>query len=324
LNLAEALDPEVLRNKLRNIISKDPVCADLFPLTGNLDRAKFSRGRLLCKVAFDNNLDLEQAQNAAVGLELVHLATLVHDDVIDDSDLRRDKASLRSVKGDRAAILFGDFLFSAAIKQIQTTQNQNCATTFTERVYDTCRGESIQDLMLTWEDSKPNLSLLIEAARGKTGALFSFCTEAPLWFGDYSDEQRSKARECGFLGGLAFQLADDLLDIAGSTEDLGKPAGNDLIKNTMTTPLFFVMEEQNLNWNQLRDQYSSNTQALREDFFNGKAHQKLLNLIEDTKNKLNTLGQELEHSAVTIQGSLDLFWSRYVESRMLSLRDNRS
>jgi heptaprenyl diphosphate synthase len=324
LNLAEALDPDVLRSKLRDIISKDPICADLFPLTGNLDRAKFSRGRLLCKVAFDNGLNSEQAQDAAVGLELVHLATLVHDDVIDDSDLRRDKASLRSVKGDRGAILFGDFLFSAAIKQIQITQSQDCATAFTERVYDTCRGESIQDLMLTWEDSSPNLSLLIEAARGKTGALFSFCTEAPLWFGSYSSDQRAKARECGFLGGLAFQLADDLLDIAGSSQDLGKPAGNDLVKNTMTTPLFFLMEEQNLNWKQLRDKYGSNTTALKDDFFKSTAHQRLLSLINDTKSELEKLGHELEQSGVTIQSSLDLFWSRYVESRMLSLRDNRS
>ena len=324
MNLTEALNPEVLRSKLRHIISKDPICADLFPLTGNLDRAKFSRGRLLCKIAFDNGLNLEQAQEAAVGLELVHLATLVHDDVIDDSDLRRDKASLRSVKGDRAAILFGDFLFSAAIKQIQSTQSQDCATTFTERVYDTCRGESIQDLMLTWEDSKPNLPLLIEAARGKTGALFSFCTEAPLWSGNYSPEQRAKARECGFLGGLAFQLADDLLDIAGSSKDLGKPAGNDLVKNTMTTPLFLVMQEQKLTWQQLRDKYCSNTSALRDDFFQGEAHQQLLTLIEKTKLQLQQLGNELERSGVTIQESLELFWSRYVQSRMLSLKDNRS
>lgn len=324
MNLAEALDPNNLRDKLRSLIAKDPIVAELFPLTGNLDRAKFSRGRLLCKIAFDNGLNLESAQEAAVGLELVHLATLIHDDVIDDSDLRRDKASLRSVKSDRAAILFGDFLFSAAIRQIQKTQNQGCANTFTERVYDTCRGESIQDLMLTWEDSKPNENLLIQAARGKTGALFSFCMEAPLWNDSFDETTRQKARECGFLGGLAFQLADDLLDIAGSTEDLGKPAGNDLVKNTMTTPLFFLMEEKNMTWQELRETYCQNTKQLRADFFSGNSVQRLRQLIKDTQTNFRQLGTELEQSGVKIQESLDIFWERYVSGRMDSLKDDRN
>lgn len=319
----DPLDAGVLREQLREIIARDPIASSLFPLTGNLERAKFSRGRLLCKIAHDNGADLQMARQAAVGLELVHLATLIHDDVIDDSDLRRDKASLRSVKGDRAAILFGDFLFSAAIHQIQSSQSQNCATTFTQRVYDTCRGESIQDLMLTWEDSKPSQDLLIEAARGKTGALFSFCTEAPLWMMEASDEQRLQAREVGFLGGLAFQLADDLLDIAGSTTDLGKPAGNDLIKNTMTTPLFFLMKDKGMSWQQLRENYSQNTQQLKDDFFSGPAHQDLLSLISHTEREFFNLGNKLEETGIAIRASLQIFWQRYVQSRMDSLKDNR-
>ena len=313
--------PQVLREKLSRILKGDPVLADIFPLTGNLERAKFSRGRLLCKMASDNGASLDLAVEAAVGLELVHLATLIHDDVIDDADLRRDRASFRSIKGDRAAILFGDYLFSAAIHQIQVTQNSGCAQIFTERVFDTCRGESIQDLTLTWEDSRPSLDLLKEAARGKTGALFAFCTEASLWMIDANEQQKKAARECGFLCGLAFQWADDLLDIAGSTTDLGKPAGNDLLKNTMTTPLFLLMQEKNMTWQQLREVYSSKTSLLVSDFFNGPAYIQFLGLIDQVQQQLMQLGSILEQSGIKIQDTLNLFWSKYVQSRMDSLKD---
>ena len=315
--------PQVLRERLSRILCSDPLLADIFPLTGKLERAKFSRGRLLCKMASDNGAELETAIEAALGLELVHLATLIHDDVIDDADLRRDSASFRSVKGDRAAILFGDYLFSAAIRQIQATQNSGCAKIFTERVFDTCRGESIQDLSLTWEDSRPSLKLLTEAARGKTGALFSYCTEAPLWMIESSEQQKLAARECGFLCGLAFQWADDLLDIAGSTTDLGKPAGNDLLKNTMTTPLFLLMQDKKLSWNAFRNAYSQQTHQLVKDFFDGPAHSQLLTMIDQVHCQLNHLGATLENSGIVIQGTLDLFWNKYVQARMDSRVDAR-
>jgi geranylgeranyl pyrophosphate synthase len=315
--------PQILREKLRHILQSDPVLGDIFPLTGNLERAKFSRGRLLYKMACDNQADLNCATEAAVGLELVHLATLIHDDVIDDADLRRDRASFRSIKGDRAAILFGDYLFSAAIRQIQATQKAGCAQIFTDRVFDTCRGESIQDLSLTWDESTPSVSLLQEAARGKTGALFAFCTESVLWMIESSEQQKREARECGFLCGLAFQLADDLLDIAGSTTDLGKPSGNDLIKNTMTMPLFLFMQAQGMNWSELRTHYGQNTAQLVEDYFASPANAQLQNMIQSLQRELFGLGDSLEKSGIKIQDTLSLFWAKYVQSRIDSLKDAR-
>jgi len=293
-------------------------------MLGDLQRAKFSRGRMLLKIASDNGVDLAAAEEAAVGLELVHLATLIHDDVIDDADLRRDRANLRSQKGDRAAILCGDFLFSASIRQIQRTQPEASAKIFTEQVEDTCRGESIQDLMLTWSDSSPSLGLLEQAARGKTGALFSYCTQAPLAL-DYMrfQEQMPLAKECGYLCGLGFQLADDLLDIAGTQGDLGKPAGNDLVKNTMTTPLFLMMEELDLDWSGLRLRYVDDREKLGADFKASKAKSRLEAQLDEVRSQLFSQGENLESQGVVILESLQIFWSRYVEGRMVTLTDSR-
>jgi geranylgeranyl pyrophosphate synthase len=313
--------PQILRDRLAVILTAEPALAAAFSNLGDLERAKFSRAKLLCKIARDNGADAQLATEASIGLELVHLATLIHDDVIDDADLRRDKKNLRSVKGDRCAILFGDYLFASAIKQVQNSQSSGLASAFIDRIVDTCRGESIQDLSLTWEDSTPTEALLTEAARGKTGALFAFCCEAPLWMNHENEELIQKARECGFLCGLAFQLADDLLDMAGSTDDLGKPAGNDLIKNTMTTPLFYFMEAKSLNWEELRANYATNTDQLKKDFFSSSAYPKLLERITQIKSDLKILGDELEQSNININETLSLFWSRYVQSRMTELKD---
>ncbi len=312
---------DTLRNRLAKTLQAEPALNVAFQSLGDLNRAKFSRARLLRKMAEDNGADLELATEAALGLELVHLATLVHDDVIDDADLRRDSQNLRSLRGDRCAILFGDYLFAKAIQQVQNSQSSELAAAFISRIVETCKGESIQDLSLTWEDSSPSEDLLTEAARGKTGALFAFCCEAPLWTLNCSRSTIDKARECGFLCGLAFQLADDILDIAGSTDDLGKPAGNDLLKNTMTLPLFFLMEAQGKDWKQLRETYKKDTARLKEDFFSSPAYPKLMKRIDLTHKQLFDLGLELEKEGIAIRPTLDIFWTRYVKKRIDQLKD---
>lgn len=313
---------DLLRHKLKGLLGKDELLARILPLAGNLDRAKFSRGRLLLKIVEDNGGDREQAIQAALGIEMVHLATLVHDDVIDDADKRRDKASFRSTKGDRGAILFGDYLFSSAIHQIQSTQNQKCAELFTRRVYDTCRGEAIQDLLLTSEDFLPKLEHLHEVAIGKTGALFAFCTEAPGHIGiSTSNETLSSMGEIGLLSGLAYQLADDLLDIAGSEENLGKPAGNDLIKNCMTTPLFLMMKELNYSWIELRNHFLENTEELKNQFLESRSFLNLKASLIDLEKQVDHHVKICEASGVKIEKVATYFWQHFVHRRMSYFKD---
>ena len=261
---------DIIRQRLTGILTEDKLLSKVFSFTGDLGKAKFSRAKLLMKNATDNNVDPDLALEAALGIEMVHLATLIHDDVIDDSNMRRSEESFRSAKGDKGAVLYGDYLFSSAVQQIQMTQNEGCSKVFVECINKTCRGEAIQDLLLTSEGFSPDLQIMHEVARGKTGALFSFCTEAPAWISkSTSNNVRSALKEIGFLLGLGYQLADDILDITGVEENLGKPAGNDLIQNCMTTPLFMMMKESQLSWKTFREKYMSRGHGLKTDFLDG-------------------------------------------------------
>ena len=315
-------ETEVIRQRLTEILTRDEYLSRVFPFTGDLSKAKFSRAKLLLKNASDNGVDLNLALEAALGIEMVHLATLIHDDVIDDSNLRRNEQSFRSVKGDKGAVLYGDYLFSSSVNQIQTTQNQGCSRVFVECINTTCRGEAIQDLLLTETDYQPTLELMHEVARGKTGALFSFCTEAPAWIANgISESVKNALKEIGYLLGLGYQLADDVLDIAGVEENLGKPAGNDLMQNCMTTPLFVMMNHQNLSWNELREKYVENCSLLQDDFLNGESFVEIKDQIGNIKNKLDNLVQLCNNENWEIGGIVSLFWSLYVKKRMDLLLD---
>jgi geranylgeranyl pyrophosphate synthase len=194
-----AADTTVIRQKLTQLLTQDSYLSRVFPSTGNIERAKLSRARLLLKNAKDNNVDLSTAIEAAVAIEVVHLATLVHDDVIDDSPMRRNSASFKASHGNKSAVLYGDYLFSLAVNHVQTTQNGACASVFTECIHDTCRGEAIQDLMLSSPDFSPRTEDLFAVARGKTGALFAFCTQAPaLIRADTPEVLQAALKEIGY------------------------------------------------------------------------------------------------------------------------------
>lgn len=316
---------ETVRSKLKALLTRDPLLKRVFSSTGDLDRAKLSRARLLLKNATDNGVDLDLAIEAAVGIELVHLATLIHDDVIDDSELRRNEQSFRSAKGDKSAVLYGDYLFSAAVAQIQNTQEAGCAKVFVESIHQTCRGEALQDLLLTSEGFDPELENLFDVSRGKTGALFSFCTEAPAWMNvKVKDEIKNHLREIGYLLGLGYQLADDVLDIAGVEANLGKPAGNDLQKNTMTTPLYLMMKSQNKNWKEFREYYFGNGEKLKSEFLNSAQHEKLLSLIDEAEQKVNALVQACANEGWEINEIVQFFWNLYIKKRLELLKDIES
>lgn len=311
-----------LRARFKAFFEKDRLMASILPMAGKLEKAKFSRGRLLMKVAKENQIDIETASEAALGIEMVHMATLVHDDIIDDAEMRRGESSFRSKVGDKAAILFGDYLFSTAIDQIQQSQTEGCSKLFTKRVHDTCRGESIQDLLLVSAESDLSLDLLHEVARGKTGALFAFCTEAPLWMNrEFSMVVKKAAREIGFLSGLAYQLADDILDITGEENNLGKPVCNDLLKNCMTTPLYLLMSELKLNWQTLRSRFFNKTDEFSKMFIDSESFHKVKFQIDDIREKILENLDIVEREGVVLREIIDEFWKHYVFKRMELMKD---
>lgn len=317
-----AAETEIIRQKLTQLLTQDPYLLRVFPSAGNIERAKLSRARLLLKNAKDNNVDLSLAIEAAIAIEVIHLATLIHDDVIDDSPMRRNTASFKASHGNKSAVLYGDYLFSLGVNHVQATQNAACASVFTECIHDTCRGEAIQDLVLSDPQFSPKIEDLYGVARGKTGALFAFCTQAPaLIRADTPAALQAALKEIGYLLGLAYQLADDVLDLAGTQENLGKPACNDLRENCMTTPLFRLMQELSMDWEQLRVRYLNNENELSDYFLQSASYKSLKAEIDAVKNELDSLVAVCRSNDWEIQEIVAYFWGEYVQNRLYSLKD---
>jgi geranylgeranyl pyrophosphate synthase len=169
---------------------------------------------------------------AGVAVELVHLATLVHDDLIDGAELRRGRRSVWAAHGAPAACASGDYLFARAFAELAGTGDARLVQVLADSCLALVRGEAMQRRQTKQADTTPDE--VIERLTLKTGKLF----EAACLFGG--------AEGLGPFGlklGIAFQIADDILDCSGQTQETGKIAGTDLREGTPTLPLLYAAEE---------------------------------------------------------------------------------
>jgi geranylgeranyl pyrophosphate synthase len=181
-------------------------------------------------VFFATPRDESPSVAAGVAVELVHMATLVHDDLIDRAHFRRGKAAAWSVYGADAARATGDYLFARAFAELTATGDAEAVASLADATLRLARGEALQRSQ-THDPSTP-VEAYIERCALKTGALF----EAACKLGGGSGEY-------GVALGVAFQIADDVLDCAGSTIETGTIAGTDLRDGTPTLPLLLAAAE---------------------------------------------------------------------------------
>ncbi len=167
---------------------------------------------------------------AGVAVELVHMATLVHDDLIDRAHFRRGKAAAWSVYGADAARATGDYLFARAFAELSATGDVEAVQTLADATLALARGEALQRTQAN--DPATTVAAYLERCALKTGALF----EAACRLGGGSGEY-------GIALGVAFQIADDVLDCSGATIETGKIAGTDLRDGTPTLPLLLAAQE---------------------------------------------------------------------------------
>lgn len=193
---------------------------------------------LLAGKVFDYNLDLLVPMAASV--EMLHTASLVHDDTLDGALLRRGNPTLNKLWNGNIAILFGDYLFAASAEMVSRTSNVRVMRLFAQTLMVICSGELSQHFRSpAWRLSRDEYYQRISR---KTASLFSMATESGAVLGGAGEEQVQALQEYGEKIGLAFQIMDDVLDITGEERTLGKPAGNDLLNGTLTLPTILLLE----------------------------------------------------------------------------------
>lgn len=178
--------------------------------------------------------------DVAVVAEMIHTATLVHDDVLDGADTRRSLPSVNTRWGTEVSVLFGDYLFAKAFALCASIPNRDVLLTMAETAKVMCLGELLQNVhrfnfALTEQD-------YIDIVQRKTAHLFGSCAELGALAAGCDPETREAMREFGNAIGIAFQIVDDHLDLIGDEAEVGKTLGTDLDKGKVTLPLIGLFE----------------------------------------------------------------------------------
>jgi len=236
-----AADLETIEAGLRRLIENDPdevaaPMADLFAAGG-----KRIRPALVLLAAKCGSYDLGKLTPAAMAVELVHAATLVHDDVIDRAEVRRGRPTVAAKLGDEAAIVVGDFYFAKAYEQAAFTQSPEAVAILARAVMDICAGEVRQQAIRHHYDT--DIDEYMRRIEAKTATLLAACCDAGALLGGLAADKRSALRAYGRLLGLAFQIADDVLDYESSEDEIGKPIGHDVAEGFATLPLMMALED---------------------------------------------------------------------------------
>jgi octaprenyl-diphosphate synthase len=177
----------------------------------------------------------------AAVVELIHNATLVHDDIIDEADTRRGKPSVNAQWGNSMTVLAGDWLYMQSFNVALGEGNLEILSTLIEITQKMVEGEMLQLTLLG--KANANCDQLLDVVKRKTGYLFSGCMKLPAIASGTDSGTTACLAEIGMSLGMAFQLVDDILDLTSTQETLGKPVASDLKEGKMTLPVSLVMSD---------------------------------------------------------------------------------
>src|SRR5215203_1140183 len=197
---------------------------------------------LLSNYATNGNASDENVIRLAVVMEMLHTATLVHDDIIDNADTRRNRASVNARFGNQTAVLMGDWLYMSAFETSLKERSLDILDILTNVTRKMTEGELLQLTLLGRSDVTEEQ--YYDVLRRKTAYLFSACCEIGAILGGASPSQCRALRDYGMNLGTAFQLVDDLLDFTSDEGSLGKAAGADLLEGKVTLPVIHLLAEE--------------------------------------------------------------------------------
>jgi octaprenyl-diphosphate synthase len=204
-------------------------------------RGKLLRPALLLLSARSCGHVADEHRTLAAVVEMVHMATLVHDDVLDEADLRRRHPTINRLEGNEAAVLLGDYLISHAFHLCSRLESQSASRIIAATTNMICEGELQQvhhrgDFDLTTDQ-------YLQIITRKTASLTGTCCLLGAQFADAPAETVDSLERFGLEIGIAFQITDDVLDITGSEKRMGKTLGRDLEKNKLTLPVIHALQQ---------------------------------------------------------------------------------
>ncbi|HKU68627.1 MAG TPA: polyprenyl synthetase family protein [Candidatus Baltobacteraceae bacterium] len=215
------------------------------------------RPRITLLAAEANGAAAEDHLHLAAYMELIHVATLIHDDVVDNAQTRRGVNATAVDYGNRISVLAGDYLFAWIFKNVTAQYPHPVPNILSATLADICDGEVLQLRALGNLDLA--LAAYVEVVMKKTASLFAASAECGAIMGGGQSRQIKALRDFGMYYGIAFQMMDDLLDMTADAQSLGKPVGNDLAERKITIPLILALARAD-----------GDTRALVERFYAGE------------------------------------------------------
>ncbi|PQA88760.1 hypothetical protein CW354_05540 [Marinicaulis flavus] len=211
-------------------------------LAGHLIHAGGKRLRPMLTLASARLFDYagEDHVKLAAAVELIHGATLLHDDVVDASSLRRGASTANTIWGNKESVLVGDFIFSRSFELMVEAKNLDVLRSLSHASSIIAQGEVLQ--LTTQKNIAATFETYLQVVRAKTAALFAAATEVGAQISGRPAEEEIAMRRFGEDFGIAYQLVDDALDYAGFEYALGKTVGDDFREGKMTAPVVFAIE----------------------------------------------------------------------------------
>ena len=236
------------------------------------------------------NGDMQRAHRLAAAVEFIHTATLLHDDVVDESEQRRGQEAANLVFGNQASVLVGDFLFSRAFQLMTEDGSVDVLKVLANASDVIAQGEVLQ--LSTANSLNGGLETYIEVIRSKTAALFAAACEVGPMVSDAAPEHAKALSEYGMNMGIAFQIADDALDYNADQNNLGKTIGDYFREGKATAPVLLTLKDANADerafWERTivnGEQNDGDLEQALEIISKHDGFSKSLNLADDYKNK---------------------------------------
>ncbi|QPG05334.1 octaprenyl diphosphate synthase [Salinimonas marina] len=209
------------------------------------------------------NIDNNDHHTLAAIIEFIHTATLLHDDVVDESTLRRGRETANAIFGNQASVLVGDFLYTRSFQMMVSLQRMQVMSILSEATNQIAEGEVLQ--LMNCNDPQTSEQRYFDVIYGKTARLFEAATQLAAVLTEQPEPVERAMQNYGKHLGTAFQLADDILDYAAEAGEMGKNVGDDLAEGKPTLPLLYAM------WNATDPKQSALIKAAIEEA-NGMEH----------------------------------------------------